>query len=146
MIWHVHASHRTPLKRIPLKTFLSSCAALVMTLGVVACGSSSNASSGTTAARPQGGGGGFASRLTSAQQSCIKKQGVTLPTGRPGGRPQGGTNGQPPTGTNGAQPNGGPQGGFRNSPQAKKMRAAFKACGIQMPTRPGSAAPAASNG
>jgi hypothetical protein len=139
------------LKRIPLKTFLSSCAALVMTLGVVACGSSSGASStGTAAARPQGGGG-FASRLTSAQQSCIKKQGVTLPTGRPGGgRPGGGpppgsTNGQPPTGTNGAPPNGG-QGGFRNSPQAQKMRAAFKACGIQMPTRPGAAAPAASNG
>jgi hypothetical protein len=144
MVWLVPRSSH-PLKRIPLKTLLSSCAALVMTLGVIACGSSSGASSGASAARPQGGGG-FAARLTSTQQSCIKKQGVTLPTGRGGGPPQGGTNGQPPTGTNGAPPNGGPAGGFRNSPQAKKMRAAFKACGIQMPTRPGSAAPAASNG
>jgi hypothetical protein len=136
---------------MPMKKLRSTSAVVFVSLGVAACGSGSGASSTTGAARPQGGGG-FAARLTSAQQSCIKKQGVTLPSGRPGGRPGGGspsgdTNAQPPTGTNGTPPNGGRPGGFnRNSAQAKKMRAAFQACGIQMPQRPGSAAPAASNG
>jgi hypothetical protein len=120
-----------------MKKLFSTSAVVFVSLGVAACGSSSSsgAASTTGAARPQGGG--FAARLTAAQQSCIKKQGVTLPAGRRG-------NGRPPTGTNGAPPAGRPQGGNANSAQVKKLRAAFSACGIQRPARPG--APAASNG
>jgi hypothetical protein len=127
--------------RLPLKKPLASLAVLLVSLGVVACGSSSGASSSAGAARPQGG---FGARLTAAQRSCMKTQGVALPAGRRGGRPPGGANGAPPAGANGAPPAGRFPGANRNSAQAKKLRAAFKACGIQAPARPG--APAASNG
>jgi hypothetical protein len=117
-----------------MNKLLSTSALVFVSLGIAACGSSSGGASTAGAARPQGG---FGAQLTAAQQACIKKQGVTLPSGRRGGRPPTGTNGAPPTG----RP---PGGGNANSAQAKKMRAAFQACGIQRPARPG--APAASNG
>ena len=68
----------------------------------------------TAAAR----GGAFAS-ITAAQRTCLKKQGVALPTAG-GARPTPGA----------SRPAGGFGGGFNSA----KNQAAFKKCGVTLPT------------
>jgi hypothetical protein len=125
---------------------------------VAACGSSSKSAS--SGAGPSGHFVGF--KLTSDQRACLKKQGVTLPTGGfRGGRPGAGPNGGAPTGAgaNGSGPNGKftkrgrrkgkfpgsangtPPAGFAK--QMRKRQAAFKTCGISFPSRSGQGAPPA---
>jgi len=98
-------------------------------LGLSACGGSDSGGTATAANRPQGRGP-FAA-LTSDQRACLKKAGVNLPNFQ---RRQG----PPPNGQQGVPPSGAPPAGAQrrfnpNSAQAKRMRAAFQKCGIQIP-------------
>lgn len=86
---------------------------------LTACGSSSNSSSGSGSGSGSGGPGGF--KLSSSQKSCLKKHGVTLPSG----------GFKRPTGANGSTR---PKGQFpRSGAQFKVRQAAFKACGVSFP-------------
>jgi hypothetical protein len=118
---------------------------------VAACGSSSKSSSGSGGSAPVGHFAGF--KLTTTQRACLKQKGVTIPTG--GGNFRGGPrNGKFPNGKfpkgkfpkgkfpKGKSAKGGtpPAGGFAG--QNSKRLAAFKACGVSFPSRPGGGAPA----
>ena len=83
-----------------------------------ACGSSN--SSGSASSTPAGAA---TTGTRAALTACLKKQGITIPQGRgaPGGGPPGGP---------GAPGTGGPPAGF---PGNAKLRAAFKACGANLP-------------
>jgi len=135
------------MRSIPLVALVGA----LLAVGLAACGSSDSGGSATAtnASARAGGARGFASDPKVA--ACLKKAGVTIPTGprNGGGRPPGtGTNGQPPTGTNGQPPtgtNGQPpadgrrRGGFGGDPaQFQKLRDALKQCGVDLPQgRPG---------
>lgn len=158
-------------------------------MGVTACGGDSagttTAASVTNGAAPASpdagrggyGGGGQAGGRFGAQteeeraklQACLKKEGVTLPAGRPGGpggaggtgttaTPPAGGDGAPPAGADGGAPGGargglpgagggrGPGGGAgMSAAEHEKLQAALKSCGAEVPdrgTRPrGGAAP-----
>jgi translation initiation factor IF-2 len=132
---------------------------LVVVLALAACGggSSTNASSTTGAgAGAQRPGGGFLAAVQDPKvQACLKKAGVTLPSGggpgRPGGPAGAGTRTAPPpqTGTT-ARPPAGVNGGPRGNPgQFAKLRTALAKCGVTLPNRgpggpggPGGGAPA----
>jgi hypothetical protein len=132
--------NRGPLHHRLLSSVLLAAAAL----GLAACGggsSGTNASSTTTNPGARSGGF-FAAARDPKVQACLKKQGVTLPTGRFRGG-----NGQPPARTTpgGAPrnaPNGTPPGRrFGNSAQFQKLRAALEKCGVQLPSGPPGGAP-----
>jgi hypothetical protein len=119
--------------------------ALVIALGVSACGSDSNSSStasaGAGANQPGNARRGFLPDPKVV--ACLKKQGVTLPTGRrrgnggpPNGRPPTGTDGQPPTGTNRRPPSGQGTPNGPGSAQFQKLRAALQKCGVDFRGRP----------
>jgi hypothetical protein len=131
----------------------AAVSAIVIALGVSACGSDSNSSSTANAgagANPPGNGqGGFLQDPKVV--ACLKKQGVTLPSGGrrgnggpPNGQPPTGTDGQPPTGTDGQPPTGTnrrpPSGqGAPNGPgsaQFQKLRAALQKCGVDFRGQP----------
>jgi hypothetical protein len=107
---------------------LSAAGLAIAAIGLTACGGggSGGTATGASAAGARPGGGLFAN-LSASQRSCVAKQGVTLPNGRRPG------NGGPP-------PNGGgtPPAGARNRDPARfqKMQAAFKKCGVTLPSRP----------
>jgi hypothetical protein len=109
--------------------------AVVIAFAVAACGSDQSSGSASTGAQQQASGrrGFFQDPKV---QACLKKQGVTLPSGRRrNGPPPNGSNGQPPTGTNGQPPtasNGQPRA-RRNFAQAGKLRKALEKCGVQLP-------------
>jgi len=123
----------------------AAISALVIALGVSACGSDSNSSStasaGAGANRPGNGRRGFLQDPKVV--ACLKKQGVTLPSGRrggnggpPNGRPPTGTDGQPPTGTNRRPPSGqGAPNGAGSAP-FQKLRAALQKCGVDFGGQP----------
>ena len=113
--------------------------ALVAALCVGACGSDSNststASAGAGANAPGNARRGFLQDPKVV--ACLKKQGVTIPSGRRGnGGPPNSQNGQPPTGTNRRPPSGqgGPNG--PGSAQFQKLRAALQKCGVTFRGRP----------
>ena len=128
-----------------LTTFTSRTTRIALTTvalgGLVAgCGSSSsNTSSPTSSSTSSSGSAGTASRTNrTALAACLRKHGVTLPSG-------GGADGAPPSGAPGAgsgsppagrPPAGGFPGGGANS---SKFQAALKACGANFPAgrRPG---------
>jgi hypothetical protein len=117
--------------------------ALVIVLGLEACGGGSDSGSATNASANQQPNGRQGFLADPKVQACLKKQGVTAPSGR---RPNGGSppNGQAPGGGNGQPPNGGngrPLGGQRNSAQFEKLRKALQKCGVTFPNR-GNGAPA----
>jgi hypothetical protein len=116
--------------------------ALVIALCVGACGSDSNSTStagagaGAGANPPGNAGRGFLQDPKVV--ACLKKEGVTVPSGRGRGNggPPNGQNGQPPTGTDGQPPSGqgGPNG--PGSAQFQKLRAALQKCGVDFRGRP----------
>jgi hypothetical protein len=109
----------------------------VVAVGVAACGGggSSGSASGSASSSAQQGNGRRAGLRDPKVQACLKKQGVTLPSGRrPNGRPPSAGNGQPRT-----RPNGSP----RNSAQFQKLREALQKCGVQFPNRGQNGAPPA---
>ena len=113
--------------------------ALVIALGVSACGSDSNSSYTTNAAAGANGPGNTRRGFFQDPKvvACLKKQGVTIPSGRrrgnggpPNGRPPTGTDGQPPTGTNRRPPSGQGAPNGRGAAQFQKLRAALQKCGV----------------
>jgi hypothetical protein len=103
----------------------------ILVAGLTACGGSSSgsnsASTSTTGQQANARPGAFSDPKV---QACLKKQGVTVPDFRRGsGPPPSGGNGQPPSGQ---RPR---NGGFGNSAQAQKLRAALQKCGVTLPNR-----------
>jgi hypothetical protein len=105
-----------PLSRMARLTLVTLVAGVVLT----ACGSTSSTSKTSSSASS----GGRARATTLA--ACLRKHGVTLPAGSPGG-------GSPPGGGSGAPGGGAPGGG------SAKLQAAFKACGASTPGAQGGA-------
>lgn len=143
-------------------------------LGLTACGGGDDTTSTPAAAttanggaqqqggygQGQGGRGGFGAQTEEERaklQACLKKEGVTLPTGRggqgggPGGAPPTRTDGAPPAGVDGAPPadgTGGPPagglpgggragggaGGGMSTADREKLQAALKTCGVTAPS------------
>jgi hypothetical protein len=110
----------------------------ILVTGLAACGGSSSgsgsASTSTTGQQANARQGVFSDPKV---QACLKKQGVTVPNFRRGNGPpanggNGGGNSQPPNGSNGQRPR---NGGFGNSAQAQKLRAALQKCGVTLPNR-----------
>ena len=131
---------------MPSRARLAVPTALVVCLGLTACGGSSSSSGSGSSTQPGAGRGpGFGFASSPKVAACLKKQGVTLPSG--GRRRQGGngappttTNGVPPTTTNGRPPASGFRG--RNPGQFQKLQKALKACGVTFPQGgPGGAPP-----
>jgi hypothetical protein len=121
---------RSPRRRA---RFLASAGAVsILALGLAACGDSGSTSGSTsTAGERANARRGFLS--DPKVQACLKKEGVQVPDFRRGNG-NGPPNGQPPSG----QPPSGqapPNGGFRNSAQAKKLREALQKCGVPLPNR-----------
>jgi hypothetical protein len=124
--------------------------ALVIALGVTACGSDSNSTSTANAGAGANGPGNARRGFLQDPKvvACLKKQGVSIPSGRqrgnggpPNGRPPTGTDGQPPTGTNRRPPSG---QGAPNGPGAarfQKLRAALQKCGVDFRGGPPSGQP-----
>jgi hypothetical protein len=119
--------------------------ALLIALGLAACGSSgtsttSNADAGAT--QPDGSRRGFLQDPKVV--ACLKKEGVTVPNRPRGGNggPPGGQNGQPPSGQDGQPPAG--QGRPNRRPDSarfQKLRAALQRCGVTFQGRPPNAQP-----
>jgi hypothetical protein len=110
----------------------------ILVAGLTACGGSGSGSgSGSTSAAGQQANARQGAFSDPKVQACLKKQGVTVPNFRRGSGPpanggNGGGNGQPPNGSNGQRPR---NGGFGNSAQAQKLRAALQKCGVTLPNR-----------
>jgi hypothetical protein len=122
-----------------VSTSWQACAvlgALLIALGLAACGSSdSGATSNASATRPAGARRGFLQDPKVV--ACLKKAGVTVPSrprGSDGGPPSG-QNGQPPSGQNGRPKR------RSVSPQFQKLRAALQKCGVTFQGRPPSGQP-----
>jgi len=114
----------------------------LLALALTACGGSSSGD-GTTGTQAAASSGTATTRsgrpafFSDEVRSCLRKQGVDVPE-----RPQGG-DGQPPQGgglpgaapPDGAAPRDGGQGGPGQLSDAdrEKLRAAMKACGVEMP-------------
>jgi hypothetical protein len=118
-----------------VSTSRPACAAvgaLLIALCLGACGSSnssttSNAGAGASAAQP-GGRRGFLQDPKVV--ACLKKAGVTVPSGPRGG------NGGPPGGQNGPPSGQGAPNGRPRSAQFQKLRAALQKCGVTFRGRP----------
>jgi hypothetical protein len=124
---------------------------------VAACGSSSNSGSASTGTAPSGHAAPVGLKLTSSEQSCLKKKGVTLPTGGFRGGPPGATGahgGAPNFKGHGKFPKGRfpkgkfPTGAHRSGgfAQSSKFRTAFKACGVTFPSGGSQGAPSSTTG
>jgi hypothetical protein len=118
--------------------FRPVCAALgvvVIVLFLAACGSDSNSSSTASAAGANQPGNARRGFLQDPKVvACLKKQGVTIPSGRRGNG--GPPNGQPPTGTNRRPPSGQGAPNGPGSAQLQKLRAALQKCGVDFPGGP----------
>jgi hypothetical protein len=116
-----------------VSTSRPACAALgalFLVVCLAACGSDSNSSS--TASTGAGAGQPGNTRRGLLQDpkvvACLKKQGVTVPSGRRGNG--GPPDGQPPTGTNRRPPSGQGSPNGPGSAQFQKLRAALQKCGV----------------
>ncbi|MEU6430188.1 hypothetical protein ABZ860_30220 [Microbispora sp. NPDC046973] len=98
-------------------------AAAALAVTVTGCGGGDGTAATTTTQAAAGGGSSADPRA--AFTECLRKNGVTLPSGRPSGRPS-----ARPTGRPTARPSGG-FGGFRSMDPA--MSKAFEACRSLMP-------------
>jgi hypothetical protein len=107
-----------PLSRMARLALVTLVAGIVLT----ACGSASTSSTSKTSSSASSGGRARATTLA----ACLRKHGVTLPTGSRGGGP--------PSGGGAGAPGGGAPGGG-----SAKLQAAFKACGASTPGAQGGA-------
>jgi hypothetical protein len=124
----------SPLRRGRAVFALPAAALAVM--AVAGCGGGGSSAAGATSAAPTSaaaaaaGSGGTAANGFAAYTACLAKNGVTLPSGRPGG----GT-GARPSGAAGASRVPGGGGGFGGlSTSDPKTAAALKACASVRPT------------
>jgi hypothetical protein len=117
------------------RTVCAAAGALVIAISVAACGSDPNPSASTAGAGASQPGYGRRGFLQDPKVvACLKKQGVTLPSGPRGngGQPPAGQGqGQPPAGQGQGQPNRRP-----DSAQMQKLRAAMQKCGVNFGGRP----------
>ncbi|MEU7888492.1 hypothetical protein AB0B54_23570 [Microbispora bryophytorum] len=102
-----------------------AAAAAVLAVTVTGCGGGDDTAATTTTTTQAAAGGGSSAGPQAAFTECLRKNGVTLPSGRPWGRPGG-----RPTARPTARPSGG-FGGFRSMDPA--MSKAFEACRSLMP-------------
>jgi hypothetical protein len=121
----------------PARLVATAGAVSALAVGLTACGDSSSGSGSTSTTGQQSNApqGLFSDPKV---QACLKKEGVDVPNFRRGnGQPPSGGNGQPPSGGSGQPPSGQrpPNGGFRNSAQAEKIRKALQKCGVTLPDR-----------
>jgi hypothetical protein len=129
-------------KRVPRPAVLMALT-VVLALCVAACGSSSSTSSSTKNAASTSTTSSKSSTTTTtkasfaAYQACLKKNGVTLPTGRGGFGGRFGRTGTGTTGTftrpNGTSTTGGGFGGGGFAGGNSKFAKAAKACASQLP-------------
>jgi hypothetical protein len=131
------APSRIASARRPARLVAAVGAVSALAVGLTACGDSSSGpgSTSTTGQQANARQGLFSDPKV---QACLKKEGVEVPDFRRGdGQPPSGGNGQPPSGGNGQPPSGQrpPNGGFRNSAQAEKIRKALQKCGVTLPNR-----------
>jgi hypothetical protein len=129
------APSRIASARRPARFVATVGAVSALAVGLTACGDSSSGSGSTSTAGQQANArqGLFSDPKV---QACLKKEGVEVPDFRRGdGQPPSGGNGQPPSGQ---RP---PNGGFRNSAQAEKIRKALQKCGVTLPNRGQNGAP-----
>ena len=131
------APPRIASARRPARLVATVGAVSALAVGLAACGDSSSGSGSTSTTGQQANArqGLFSDPKV---QACLKKEGVEVPDFRRGdGQPPSGGNGQPPSGGNGQPPSGQrpPNGGFRNSAQAEKIRKALQKCGVTLPNR-----------
>lgn len=109
---------------IPLRYLSIAVATAALAVTVTGCGGGDDAAATT----PQAAGdSGSSSRAAFAE--CLRKNGVTLPSGRPGARPTDRPTDRPSDGPSG-RPSGG-FGGFRSMDPA--LSKAFEACRSLMP-------------
>jgi hypothetical protein len=112
----------------PSRPVCAAFGALLIVLFLAACGSDSNSSSTASAAGANQPGNARRGFLQDPKVvACLKKQGVTIPSGRRGTGPP---NGQPPTGTNRRPPSGQGAPNGPGSAQFQKLRAALQKCGV----------------
>jgi hypothetical protein len=129
------APSRIASARWPARLVATVGAVSALAVGLTACGDSSSGSGSTSTTGQQANArqGLFSDPKV---QACLKKEGVEVPDFRRGdGQPPSGGNGQPPSGQ---RP---PNGGFRNSAQAEKIRKALQKCGVTLPNRGQNGAP-----
>ncbi|MEU7881341.1 PT domain-containing protein [Microbispora bryophytorum] len=114
-----------------------AAAAAVLAVTVTGCGggddTAATSTSTTTTTTQAAAGGGSSAGPQAAFTECLRKNGVTLPSGRPWGRPGGRPTDRPtdrPTARPTDRPSGG-FGGFRSMDPA--MSKAFEACRSLMP-------------
>jgi hypothetical protein len=137
------APPRIASARRPARLVATAGAVSALAVGLTACGDSSSGSGSTSTTGQQSNArqGLFSDPKV---QACLKEEGVEGPNFRRGnGQPPSGGNGQPPSGGNGQPPSGQrpPNGGFRNSAQAEKLRKALQKCGVTLPDRGQNGAP-----
>jgi hypothetical protein len=122
--------------RRPTRLLALAGAISTLSVGLAACGDSSSGSGSTSTTGQQAGArqGLFSDPKV---QACLKKEGVQVPDFRRGNG-NGPPSGQPPSGGSGQPPSGqaAPNGGFRDSAQAEKVRKALQKCGVTLPNRP----------
>jgi hypothetical protein len=119
--------------RQTIQRFVLSTAALAALAALLAaCGSSSSANAANTTSSASSAGANGANRT--ALTACLRKHGVSLPSGgkAPGrGTPPAGGAGTGTTPAGGKPPTGAPGGGA----VGPKLQAALKACGAKFPAR-----------
>ncbi len=126
----------------PTRRALLALAALATSALIGACGSSSSSSTSSSTAAASASSGSGTNRA--ALMACLRKHGITLPSGAgaPGGGAPGG--GAPPAGApsggSGAPASGSPPSGVPGGANGAKLQAAFKACGANFPARRNGAA------
>jgi hypothetical protein len=131
------APPRIASARRPARLVATVGAVSCLAVGLAACGDSGSGSGSISTSGPQANArqGLFSDPKV---QACLKNEGVEVPSFRRGnGQPPSGGDGQPPSGDSGQPPSGQrpPDGGFRNSAQAEKIRKALQKCGVTLPNR-----------
>jgi hypothetical protein len=124
----------------PFRPVCAALGAVLSVLFLAACGSDSNSSSTASAAGANQPGNARRGFLQDPKVvACLKKQGVTIPSGRRGNG--GPPNGQPPAGTNRRPPSGQGAPNGPGSAQFQKLRAALQKCGVDFRGGPPSGQP-----
>jgi hypothetical protein len=124
----------------PFRPVCAALGAVLIVLFLAACGSDSNSSSTASAAGANQPGNARRGFLQDPKVvACLKKQGVTIPSGRRGNG--GPPNGQPPAGTNRRPPSGQGAPNGPGSAQFQKLRAALQKCGVDFRGGPPSGQP-----
>ncbi|MEW9532479.1 hypothetical protein [Microbispora sp. NPDC049125] len=112
---------------------LYAAALVALAVSITGCGGGDTSASGAGGTPTAGTGSGAGGDSRAAFTECLRKNGVTMPTGRPTGRPSGRPGGWP-SGRPSAWPSGRPSRGPGGFPSPSgEMGKAFEACRSLMP-------------